>query len=128
MFRGAARDFAEEAVGPLVQRMDEEGRSAMQLAQGSDPSWSADGRRIVYARPAVDRSAGTTAAVSWHLWAISADGSDQRQLATDVFEGSYPALSPDGRSLAFVSARAGSPDIRLLQATTSGGQRGTPRN
>jgi Tol biopolymer transport system component len=49
------------------------------------------------------------------LWELDAAGDLSRQLTTDVFVNSSPALSPDGRTLAFVSDRGGDPQLWLME-------------
>ena len=61
------------------------------------PSWSPDGRQLVYeARDADGR---------YNLWSIDADGTDQRQLTHHVSAG-WAVWHPDGRHLAYWAADA----------------------
>lgn len=72
------------------------------------PRWSPDGDRIAFVRrtqadptsddPGIDR-----------LLTISADGSDQRELAPGLFDEGPPDWSPDGRTIALAAAT--SPDV-----------------
>ena len=57
-----------------------------------DPSWSADGSKIVF-------QAATDAGMD--LFMVDADGTDEVRLTTDG-KSLHPALSPDGRNIAFV--------------------------
>ncbi len=72
------------------------GRGARQLTRNSvadlAPAWSPSASLIAFQRA---RAAGSD---SWDLWVMRADGGRQRRIARD---GTRPAWSPDGRSIAF---------------------------
>jgi Tol biopolymer transport system component len=68
---------------------DADGTISGRLTRGEQPSWSPDGRRLVFQR-------------DWDVWAIDADGSNERRLAA----GTWPVWSPDGARIAFVADRA----------------------
>lgn len=76
------------------------------LATVSDPQWSPDGKSIacVFSRP--DLKANRERAAIWLV--DSSGGAPSRQLTAGVFSDRMPRFSPDGRTLAFVSNRAGS--------------------
>jgi len=48
------------------------------------------------------------------VWIMDADGSNQRQLTTGEVVNLQPAISPDGQTIAFTSARDGNYDIYLM--------------
>lgn len=57
----------------------------------NDPTWSADGRRVVYIRPN-----------NGHIWIINADGSGHRRVTrTSDFRRHNPTFSPSGRRILF---------------------------
>jgi dipeptidyl aminopeptidase/acylaminoacyl peptidase len=64
----------------------------------------------------------------WHLWVVDAQSGEGRQLTDHaVFDEQYPAWSPDGQSLAFVSNRSDEPDahpdrIDLFVISAAGGE------
>jgi Tol biopolymer transport system component/tRNA A-37 threonylcarbamoyl transferase component Bud32 len=62
---------------------------------GDQPAWTADGHLVYYSQ----------ASGNGDIWMMGADGSGARQLTTDENNDSCPAVSPDGRFVAFVSNR-----------------------
>jgi dipeptidyl aminopeptidase/acylaminoacyl peptidase len=75
-----------------------------------DPQISPDGHRIVYVHVSVDRERDEYAR---NLW-ISTDGGAARSLTAGSND-SMPRWSPDGKRLAFVSARADKRQIFILE-------------
>jgi uncharacterized protein YjdB len=71
------------------------------------PVWTLDGLRIVYA---VQGASGRT-----QIRSINVDGSDGRVLTTDTQGANLdPAISPDGRLIAFTSTRDGNYEVYLM--------------
>jgi Tol biopolymer transport system component/tRNA A-37 threonylcarbamoyl transferase component Bud32 len=62
---------------------------------GDQPAWTPDGRVVYYSQ----------ASGNGDIWVMGGDGSGARQLTTDENNDSCPAVSPDGRYVAFVSNR-----------------------
>ena len=78
------------------------------VASVGEPALAPDGRTVVYAVTTGDVKAGkrTTA-----LWRVDADGRNARRLTFSEALDTSPAFSPDGKTLAFVSTRAGDPQL-----------------
>lgn len=74
------------------------GGDAVNLGQGTSPTWSPDGRYIIYTR-ATDDGARLT---SSELWMSSPDGSWQSQLTNDGIIKESPSWSPDGKSISYI--------------------------
>jgi dipeptidyl aminopeptidase/acylaminoacyl peptidase len=72
------------------------------------PQISPDGQRVVYTLEIADRFADT---FHVNLWQVSTDGKDHRPLTSGKWKDSLPRWSPDGAKLAYVSTRAGKPQI-----------------
>ncbi len=48
---------------------------------------------------------------SWNIWKSSPDGNSRQQLTTDTEQNYQPTISPDGKTIIFVSRRSGSPQL-----------------
>ncbi|MBX6333023.1 MAG: PD40 domain-containing protein [Gemmatimonadaceae bacterium] len=70
------------------------------------PSWSPDGRRIVFS----GNHGGIT-----DLYMVNADGTDFRQLTNDKYGDIQPQWSPDGSTIAFATDRGDGADLDLLR-------------
>lgn len=81
------------------------------VAQVSDPQISPDGSWVVYTVQTTDTKADK--AVS-HIWKVQWDGTDRRQLTNSASSESQPRFSPDGRQLAFLSARHNKKEVAQL--------------
>jgi TolB protein len=80
----------------------------------TQPDWSPDGERIVFARGSSGR-----------LFVIGADGAGARRLTGEEVEETEPAWSPDGRWIAYVRKEPGT-SIRELWLVRPDGSKGRP--
>jgi Tol biopolymer transport system component len=82
-----------------------------------DAQISPDGSSVAYVvrRSILDENRYASA-----IYAIATDGGESRQLTAGEKRDSAPRWSPDGRTLAFVSDRSGTPQVYLLD--TQGGE------
>lgn len=81
---------------PEIWVMDADGSNPKKLTDhGMDPSWSPDGRQIVFAshRDGI-----------FQIYAMNSDGSNVRRLTKHNAEDSNPAWAPDGGSIVYISA------------------------
>jgi len=77
--------------------------------------YSPDGTRIAFT---ASQNGGTT-----DVWVADADGGNPRRLTKHPADDLSPTWSPDGRRIAFVSNRAGSPQIYVMNADGSDARR-----
>lgn len=88
------------------------------LRRVSEPQVSPDGRRVVYVVAEVLKDENRTNA---DLWLVNADGSGEpRKLTSSPKRDAHPRWSPDGKWIAFESARDGEMQIYLLPADGGG--------
>jgi YVTN family beta-propeller protein len=77
-------------------------------ASDSDPSWSPDGKKIVFMS---DRDGDI------EIYVANADGTDPRRLTYAPGRDAHPAFSPDGNNIAFQSPRGNrQPQIYVMNA------------
>jgi Tol biopolymer transport system component len=101
------REVAAAAPQRQIFTVNPDGSGLTQLTfDGSNgfPGWSADGKKIVFQS---NRITPTDTDGWWEIWVMNADGSGQTQItSTPVsIENMYPAFSPDGSKIVFVSNR-----------------------
>ncbi|MBM4187057.1 MAG: S9 family peptidase [Gemmatimonadetes bacterium] len=79
-----------------------------QLEYASSPMISPDGQSVVYVREYFDVMTDRRYS---NLWLVKSDGTDNRPITTGKYNDGSPRWSPDGKRLAYVSNREGSPQI-----------------
>ena len=81
----------------------------VQLDRPAEPAISPDGRWVAYTVTATDLAANKGRS---DVWLVAADGSGApRRISTDSLGGHSAKFSPDGRWIAYVSARGGTPEV-----------------
>jgi uncharacterized protein YjdB len=89
-----------------VYVMDADGTNLAKVtadpAPDSRPVWTPDGQTLLFAR-----------GVKQQIWSASTDGTGAKQLTTDSVSLS-PAVSPDGRTVAYISLRNKNYDVWLM--------------
>ncbi|MFY9570605.1 MAG: S9 family peptidase, partial [Blastocatellia bacterium] len=84
----------------------------LKIRRVADPQVSPDGRWIAYTIADTDKAANKRIS---QIYLISTDGADPRQLTNEKQGSHSPRWSPDGKRLAFVSARDGESQIWTLE-------------
>jgi tol-pal system beta propeller repeat protein TolB len=90
------------------------------------PLWSPDGSRIAFG--------SQVSGDHWELWVMDADGTNQRQLATNIVAKGHRQWSPDGRSIVFAASVNGDREVftvevgsgRVTRLTNVSGEDGDP--
>src|SRR5690606_15711847 len=88
-----------------VERNREERRIEVDLNGVTTPSWSPDGRRLMFS--GLDGGIGD-------LFIINADGTGLQRLTNDRYAEFHPVWSPDGSTIAFATDRGPDTDFDRL--------------
>jgi dipeptidyl aminopeptidase/acylaminoacyl peptidase len=83
----------------------------------TDPQLSPDGTQIAFVVTVMDKAANKGLS---DIWLVPARGGEPRRLTTNPASDTTPRWSPDGRTIAFVSTRSGSPQVWTIDP--SGGE------
>jgi dipeptidyl aminopeptidase/acylaminoacyl peptidase len=89
------------------------------LPMVSDPQISPDGSRVAFVVTQADREKDTSKS---QIWTVASDGSAPARKLTSGDRDSTPRWSPDGRWLAFVSARGDKPKNQVWLLPLDGGE------
>ena len=125
-------DFRDDETGFLSRRTHlwvtrvAPGARARQLTRGdfdvAHPTWSPDGTWLAFA---ADTGPDANLMPGQQLYAVHAAGGEVRPLAALAGEATRPAISPDGRSVAFIGIDVADPPdpalVRLWVAPVTGG-------
>ncbi len=84
------------------------------------PRWSPDGKTLVYQATKRGLTDLETTMEDTHVWLISADGSNRREIAKIDNRQGEPAFSADGSAVYFTVQERG--NVRLYRLPVSGGQ------
>jgi dipeptidyl aminopeptidase/acylaminoacyl peptidase len=125
-FRGDL-DLAEPSGDEELYVMNSDGTNVRQLTINADfdsaPSWSPDGKRILFERALAGTFTPGVEAQEKDVYVMRADGSHVRRLTDSPGLDEGPEFSPDGTKIAFSSSRDGQQEIYVMDADGSNPRR-----
>ncbi len=99
--------------------MDADGKNQLRLTNNPNgdwsPSWSPDGKRIVFSSRREGHFIGE-AGITEEIYVMDADGGNQLRLTENRKNDLLPSWSPDGERIAFSSERDGNSEIYVMDA------------
>ena len=118
--RPAALLLCVVCASPLVAAPRFSATEMMRLGRLADVQPSPDGTRVAYALTRIDLAAGKR---NSDVWVAPLLGGEPRPLVQGPASDSRPRWSRDGRRLAFLSGRGGSPQVWVVDAGGGSAQR-----
>jgi hypothetical protein len=125
-FRGDL-DLAEPSGDEELYVMNADGTNIRRLTSNGDfdsaPSWSPDGKRILFERAPAGTFTPGVEAQEKDVYVMRADGTHVRRLTDSPGIDEGPEFSPDGTKIAFSSARDGQQELYVMDADGSNPRR-----
>jgi len=98
---------------PKPRLLDKE--TFFQMESVTAPDIAPDGSQIVFTRGWTDM---TKDQAQSNVWMVGADGQRPREMTQGAWRDSEPVWSPDGKRIAFLSTRSGTPQLHVMWADT----------